>query len=194
MIIMRNDEIRLTLDGEEDCPMPDHHAEDHTSANDTRHSLYERCIEEIKQRLEHTATLTADIFQAAAYAVRDNLATSMESHQDELNEVIETLVKQWQQVFTPGDQIRQDVRHSDTVQEWTERGVSLLANLAGTVRTFASEVENRLQRELEYRTGTVVGIGNFFCIKCDKVIKKVKIGPLPPCRRCHGTVFHRRCS
>lgn len=174
--------------------MPDHHAEDHGSTSDTRHSLYEHCIEEIRQRLEHTATLSADIFQAAAYAVRDNLAPSMKSHQDELNEVIETLVKQWQQVMTRGDQMCQDGRRSDTAQEWTERGVSLLANLAGTVRTFASEVENRLQGELTYRTGTVVGKGNFSCNQCDKVIKKVKIGPLPPCSRCHGTVFHRRSS
>ncbi len=148
--------------------MPDHHAEDHTTANDTRHSLYEHCIEEIKQRLEHTATLTADIFQAAAYAVRDNLAASMESQQDELNEVIETMVQQWRQVFTCGDQMCQDIRDSDTVQEWTERGVSLLANLAGTVRTIASEVENRLQREVEYRTGTVVGKGDFFAYNAIK--------------------------
>ncbi len=172
--------------------MPTHHSEDRTSNRDSRESIYERCIEEIKQRLEQTASLTAETFQAAAYAVRDNMVTSMGDRQDDLNEVIETLVKQWQQVLTHGEQIRKDAQESDTLQDWTERGVSLLAHLAGTIKTFAGEVEDRLQRDLEYRTGTVVGVGNFFCTQCDKPIQKVKTGPLPPCSRCHGTVFRRR--
>jgi predicted PP-loop superfamily ATPase len=172
--------------------MSAHHAEEHTSENDALHSLYERCIEEIKQRLEQTATLSAETFQAAAYAVRDHLAASMDGQQDELNNIIEILLKQWEQVFTHGDHVRQNVHDPDAVQVWAERGVSLLANLAGTVRTFAGDVERHLQRELEHRTGTIVGTGNFFCTQCDKVIKKVKTGPLPPCSRCRGTVFRRR--
>ena len=172
--------------------MSSHHAEEHTSKNDALHSLYERCIEEIKQRLEHTATVSEETFRAAAYAVRDYLATSMDGQQEEINNIIEILLKQWDQVFTHSNQVRQGIRDSRVVQDWTERGVSLLANLAGTVRTFASDVESHLQRELEYHTGTVVGTGNFFCTQCDKVIKKVRVGPLPPCSRCHGTVF-RRC-
>jgi hypothetical protein len=171
--------------------MPTHRTEDHTS-KDTLESLYERCLEEIKKRLEQTATLTAETFQAAAYAVRESLATSMGERQEDLNQVIETLVRQWEQVLAHGEQVRKEVQEGDTVQDWAERGVSLLAHLAGTVRTLAGEVEGRLQRELEYRTGTVVGAGNFFCTQCDKAIRKVKTGPLPPCSRCHGTVFRRR--
>lgn len=172
--------------------MSSHHAEEHTSEDEAFHSLYERCIEEIKQRLEQTATLSAETFQAAASAVRDQLATSMDGRQDELNDIIETLIKQWEQVVAHGGQARQDMPDPHVVEAWAERGVSLLANLAGTVRAFASDVESHLQRELEHHTGTIVGTGNFSCTQCDKVIKKVKTGPLPPCSRCRGTVF-RRC-
>lgn len=166
--------------------------EDWTSDKDTLESLYERCLEEIKRRLEQTSTLTADTFQAAAYAVRDHLIGSMGQRQDELNQVIETLVTQWKQVLAHGEQVRQRTQDSDTVQDWAEHGVSLLAHMAGTIKTLAGEVESRLQRELAYRTGTVVGTGLFFCTQCDKELRKHKTGPLPPCSRCHGTVFRRR--
>ena len=172
--------------------MSSHHAEAQPSENDTIHTLYERCVEEIKQHLEHTATLSAETFQAAASAVRDHLAASMDGRQDELNDIIETLIKQWEQVVAHGDQVRRDMQAPDVVEAWAEHGVSLLANFAGKIRTFAGDVESHLQRELEHRTGTVVGSGTFSCTQCDKVIKKVKIGPLPPCSRCRGTVF-RRC-
>jgi hypothetical protein len=172
--------------------MSTHHTEDQTSSKDTQESLYERCLEEIKKRLEQTATLTAEAFQAAAYAVRDNLAASMGEHQEDLNQVIETLVRTWEQVLSHGEQIRKEAQERAPVQDLTERGVSLLAHLAGTIKTLAGEVESRLQRELEYHTGTVVGAGNFFCTQCDKEIRKAKTGPLPPCSRCHGTVFYRR--
>jgi hypothetical protein len=172
--------------------MPTRRTRDQSSTRDPSEFLYERCLEEIKQRLGHTATLTAEAFQAAAYAVRDNLAAAMGEHQEDLNRVIDTLVEQWQQVLTQGEQIGQHFQQSDTMQALSEHGVSLLADLAGTVKSFAGEVESRLQRQLEYRTGTVVGAGNFFCTKCDKELRKAKTGPLPPCSRCHGTVFHRR--
>jgi hypothetical protein len=113
-------------------------------------------------------------------------------NQDELQRVIDTLIQRWQEVLASREQVRQDFHTPEALQALTEQGVSLLAHLAGAVKTLAGEVESHLQRELEYHTGTVVGAGNFFCIRCDKEIQKVKTGPLPPCSHCHGTTFRRR--
>jgi hypothetical protein len=127
-----------------------------------------------------------------AYIVQEQLAKTKGVNQDELRQVIDTLIQRWQEVFAGRKQTQQDFHTPEAVQALTEHGVSLLAHFAGAVKTLASEVESHLQRELEYHTGSVVGAGNFFCIQCDKQIRKVKTGPLPPCRRCHGTVFRRR--
>jgi len=171
--------------------MPTHHEEDKTS-QDSLTSLYTRCLEEIRRRLDQTAMLTADTFQAVAYAVRDSLANTSGVRQEDLQQVIDTMVRRWQQVLTDSEQVRHELLTPEAMQALAEHGVSLLAHLAGTVKTLAGEVESRLQRELEYRTGTVVGSGNFFCTQCDKEIRKSNSGPLPPCSRCHGTVFRRR--
>jgi hypothetical protein len=172
--------------------MSTRHTEDQTSSRDAFDALYAQCLAELKQRLEHTTTLTAEVLQSTAYAVREHFMPLMEGRQEELQHVIDTLVTQWQQILRHEPRVRQDTPAHDTLQDWSERGVSWLAHLAGTIKTLAGEVEEHLQRELEYHTGAVVGAGNFFCTQCDKDLRKVKTGPLPPCSRCHGTVFRRR--
>jgi hypothetical protein len=169
--------------------MPTHHTDEQA---DDLASLYKRCLEEIRQRLEHTTTLTADTFQAIASAVHESLEKAGQVRQEDLQQIIDTMVTQWRQVLEHGTQVSQDFSTKEAVQSLTEQSVSLLAHLAGTVKAFAGELENRLQPEPEYQTGTVVGSGNFFCVRCDKAIQKVKTGPLPPCSRCHGTVFRQR--
>jgi hypothetical protein len=169
--------------------MPTRHTEE---TQDTFASLYERCLQEIQQRLRETTTLTTEVLQVAAERVRESLSRTKGVPQDDLNRVIDTIIQQGQRLFTSGEPLRQELHPHETVQAWTERGVALLADLAGAVKSFAGEVESQLQRELEYHTGTMVGAGNFFCTRCDKPLQKVKTGPLPPCSRCHGTVFRRR--
>jgi hypothetical protein len=171
--------------------MPTHQTDEKTP-KDPLASLYERCLEEIRQRLEQTTTLSAETFQAVASAVQESLAKAHDVRPEHLQQVMDTLVRHWQQVLAHSAPMQPAGPSSDTMQALAEHGVSLLAHLAGTVKTLAGEVESRLQRELEYHTGTVVGVGNFFCTQCDKDIRKHKPGPLPPCSRCHGTVFRRR--
>jgi hypothetical protein len=161
-------------------------------SEDTLASLYARCLEEIQRLLGDTTVLTAETFRAVAYTVRDQLAQTGMVNQEELQRVIDTLIQHWREVRYGKAQGWQDVYTPATIQAFTEQGVSWLAHLAGTIKTLAGEVESHLQRELEYHTGSVVGGGNFFCLRCDKEIRKVKTGPLPPCSRCHGTVFRRR--
>jgi hypothetical protein len=171
--------------------MPTHHTGDQTS-DEALAALYARFLEDIRQRLAHTTTLSAEAFQAVAQAVRESLGQSGEVRQDDLQQVLDSIVAHWQQVFTESVHAPHAPHASATVQAMAEQGMALLAHLAGVVKTMAGEVESRLQQELEYHTGTVVGAGNFFCVQCDTDIQKVKAGPLPPCSNCHGTVFRRR--
>jgi Zinc-ribbon containing domain len=161
-------------------------------AEDSLAALYERCREEIQRLLDHTTILTAESCRVVAQMVQEQFAKTGGVNQDELQRVIDTLLQHWQEMLARRAQGRQDVHPPAAIQVLTEQGVSWLAHLAGAVKTLAGEVESHLQRELEYHTGTVVGAGNFFCVRCDKEIQKEKTGPLPPCSHCHGTIFYRR--
>lgn len=170
--------------------MPTYHTAE--ELQDAFASLYKRCVEEIQQHLQHTTTLTAAAFQSAAERVRERLSRTAGVHQAELHRVIDTILQQGQQLFTPDEQLRQEYHEHKTAQTWAERSVAGLATLAGMVKTLAGEIETYLHRELDSHTGTMIGAGNFFCTRCDTDLRKIKTGPLPPCSRCHGTAFRRR--
>ncbi len=42
-----------------------------------------------------------------------------------------------------------------------------------------------------YRTGEITGPGTLVCAECGEKLHFSKPGRIPPCPKCHGTVFHR---
>ncbi len=46
-------------------------------------------------------------------------------------------------------------------------------------------------RAATYRTGEIAGPGTLVCAQCGERLHLHRAGRIPPCPRCHGTVFHR---
>jgi hypothetical protein len=46
----------------------------------------------------------------------------------------------------------------------------------------------------EYHTGEITGPGTLSCNKCGEKLHFYKAGKIPPCPKCHATVFHRSTS
>ncbi len=46
----------------------------------------------------------------------------------------------------------------------------------------------------EYHTGEISGPGTLSCNECGEKLHFYKAGKIPPCPKCHGSVFHRSTS
>jgi hypothetical protein len=46
----------------------------------------------------------------------------------------------------------------------------------------------------EYHTGEISGPGTLTCDECGEKLHFYKAGKIPPCPKCHGTVYHRSTS
>ena len=46
----------------------------------------------------------------------------------------------------------------------------------------------------EYHTGEITGPGTLSCNECGERLHFFKAGKIPPCPKCHATVFHRSTS
>jgi len=46
----------------------------------------------------------------------------------------------------------------------------------------------------EYHTGEISGPGTLACDECGEKLHFYKAGKIPPCPKCHATVFHRSTS
>jgi len=52
-------------------------------------------------------------------------------------------------------------------------------------------IRNRAQQLGEWHTGEITGPGTLVCHSCDKHIHFHKTGHIPPCPKCHGTIYNR---
>jgi len=46
----------------------------------------------------------------------------------------------------------------------------------------------------EYHTGEITGPGTLTCDECGETLHFYKAGKIPPCPKCHATIFHRSTS
>ena len=53
------------------------------------------------------------------------------------------------------------------------------------------ELKEQAAQKSDYHTGEVTGAGALVCDECGEQLHFHKVGRIPPCPKCHATVFHR---
>jgi hypothetical protein len=73
-----------------------------------------------------------------------------------------------------------------------DRMLEMFAKVADRTRLELLDLEEQAERASEYRTGELTGPGSLQCVRCGKIMHFHKTGHIPPCPRCHTTVFQRQ--
>lgn len=53
------------------------------------------------------------------------------------------------------------------------------------------ELKEKARQASSYHTGEITGLGTLSCDQCGEKLHFHKPGRIPPCPKCHATVFHR---
>lgn len=72
-----------------------------------------------------------------------------------------------------------------------ERLWDVFAKVADKTRLELAQLEAQAKRAEEYHTGEITSIGTLTCKACDTLVHFKKTGHIPPCPKCHQTVFIR---
>lgn len=72
-----------------------------------------------------------------------------------------------------------------------DRFLEALMSVADKTKLEMMAFEKGLEQAREYHTGEITGIGTLFCKNCDQPIHFHKTSHIPPCPKCHETVFVR---
>ncbi len=67
----------------------------------------------------------------------------------------------------------------------------LFAQAADQTTIELIKLKEQAQAASTYRTGEITGPGTLICDQCGKKLHFKKVGHIPPCPQCSGTVFHR---
>lgn len=72
-----------------------------------------------------------------------------------------------------------------------ERLFELFASVADRTRLELSQLATQARMSQHYHTGEITGIGTIICNACATEIHFKRTGRIPPCPKCHHTVFKR---
>ncbi len=72
-----------------------------------------------------------------------------------------------------------------------ERLLDVFAKVADKTRLELAQLEAQAKRAETYHTGEITSIGTLACHACDTLVHFKKTGRIPPCPKCHKTVFVR---
>jgi len=119
---------------------------------------------------------------------------------DELTEVDASKLTQWLKRDL-GDALSYLSKSGHEIKDWLGFESSLLENelfymFLETADKTTVELEQFKDNAIhpEYHTGEITGPGTLSCNECGEKLHFYQIGKIPPCPKCHATVFHRSTS
>ena len=101
-----------------------------------------------------------------------------------------------------GEYVRRDLKeNADKATKAVKKAVEPYRLAAGVQSAFAriltttaetlTELAERSEKSLEYKTGEITSMGTLTCKECDAEMHMTKTTRIPPCPKCHKTVFRK---
>ena len=142
-----------------------------TEARDKGQPVIKEALEAARQKVSDLGELTSEeIDKISDYVERDlvDAARYMQEQEREL-----------------ADWLRLDLL---VIEEYL---LDKFSTLADQTRIELDKLANDANTYGEWHTGEIVSMGVFECTSCGEQIHFEKPGHVPPCPKCHGTVFKR---
>jgi Zn finger protein HypA/HybF involved in hydrogenase expression len=107
-----------------------------------------------------------------------------------------------EQVDRLGEYVRRDLKeNADKARDAVKKAVEPQRLAAGAQSAFSrilttaaetlTELAERSEKILEYKTGEVTSPGTLTCKECDAEMHMTKTSRIPPCPKCHKTTFRK---
>lgn len=144
---------------------------------------------------EKLAARTADLFEEgkktfdeALKKAKEELASAGDfsrEQADRLGEYVRRDLKD------NADKAKQAVIKAVEPQRIAAGAQSAFSRILSTAAATLSELAERSEKSLEYRTGEITSPGTLTCKDCDAEMHMTKTTRIPPCPKCHKTVFRK---
>jgi hypothetical protein len=72
-----------------------------------------------------------------------------------------------------------------------DRVLEMFIKVADKTRIELAQLAAQAKRAQEYHTGEITSIGTLACVECETQMHFKKTSKIPPCPKCHKTVFKR---
>lgn len=142
-----------------------HEAEDHT-------------VPQMKQNLDKAMDKAAELGELS----REELEVTASYLKKDLEQAADFLTESETRV---ADWLKFDLQFAE--QKFAE----VFAQAVDKTRIELGQFKETIREEAEWHTGEITGIGILFCQKCGEELQFKKPGHIPPCPKCHHTVYKK---
>lgn len=154
---------------------------------------YERMLERAMRDYREVKHKTAPVLHQMIDAARDKAVELEELSREEADKVAKYLKRD----LTDAAEYLQE--SGEEFRDWLGFEVLLLEEKLGDLFMQAADkttlellqLRENLARTAEFHTGEVSGPGTLVCSECGENLVFHKPGKIPPCPKCHATVFKR---
>jgi NADH pyrophosphatase NudC (nudix superfamily) len=157
-------------------------------------SAYERMLDRVRLFLHETREDLGTGLQHAIESAKEQAVHLGEISKDE-GELISTYLRRdlhdmgnylQQQSGELADWLRFDVKQ---VEQRVWEALSLVVDKS---RIELDHFKRQAHHLTEWHTGEITSPGTLICTQCGEVLHFHNTGRIPPCPKCHTTIFHRR--
>ncbi|HEC19668.1 MAG TPA: hypothetical protein ENI97_10040 [Gammaproteobacteria bacterium] len=154
---------------------------------------YERMRERVHEFLQNTSGDIVPTLQDALESAKEQAVHLGELTKDEAERVKDYLQRDLHDAAEYVEQQRGELADwlRFDVQLVEERIWDSLSKLVDQTTVELAQLRERANLLGEWHTGEITGPGTLVCTKCGEVLHFHKTGHIPPCPKCHGTVFKR---
>ena len=145
------------------------------------HDTEEKALPTLKEGLETTIQKASELGELTREEA-DKVAGYVKRDLEEAGEFLSENGKQLK------DWLQFDLEYAEI------RLAEMFAGLADTTRIELEKIAERARLVGEWHTGEITSIGILRCKGCGELLHFEATGHVPPCPKCHGTVFKKEFS
>ncbi len=156
-------------------------------------AAYDDMMERIHQLVDNTEQKTLPSLQKNIEKAKQQAVELKELSKDEAEKVASYVRRDIHDLAEHLSESGQELSSwfSFDIQLIEERLLDVFAKVADRTRAELAHLANQAKRAQEYHTGEVASIGTLACQDCGTQLHFKKTSRIPPCPKCHKTVFVR---
>lgn len=163
------------------------------SLNQKLVDAYNRMLERLHTAMEEVGQHARPSFQEQLKQAAEKASELGELGREEAEQIAAYLKRdiqdaaQW--LADNGDELKDWLRFD--IERVENRLYEAMSSVADKTRLELKELEENAGLVGEWKTGEITGVGTLTCEGCGELLHFHTSGHIPPCPKCHGTLFKR---
>ncbi|MCL7489505.1 MAG: zinc ribbon-containing protein [Desulfobulbaceae bacterium] len=157
--------------------------------SETISQAMDKAMADLKGMGEHSREAVA----RAGDALKKDIASTVENVKPKIDKVTTPAREQFDHWLDKGGQLWRDIANeAGHFKEFSrDKGAAFLLNITRGLNDWSSDMKEKLDTSLQYKTGEMTHGGEFICTSCEGKIHLKKPGRIPPCPKCSKSEFRR---